>query len=196
MNKVPFHNKTNKTVHVGTVSISPYGTRDVDPTHLPDAGKKPEQTVEQSVSATIDELLGLSVSDLTARLPSLSTADIDALEEAENGKEKPRTSALNAIASERVSRASQSVGGDKEADEFAQLVSTMSDEELNAQDYPEDSVFFAIVDAEKHGRELAEFNAGLDALTKDDLIAAQELYNDQPEHLALVEQKLASLDAE
>lgn len=121
--KVPYTNETNKHLHIGSVTIAPGHTRDVEESHIP--GYKPKDATQGSAPADdpLAELLKKSVKDITAELQSLSTADIERLGELEQKADQPRKTLLSAISEEILNRA---------ADEQLAAIAAMSDEVLAA----------------------------------------------------------------
>lgn len=195
MKKIPYHNSTSKAVHVGNITILPGGTRDVDPTLLPEAKAKKVEPVlaKNTLSKKIAEILNLSISDLQKQLSALSNDELTELEAGENAKPAPRSGALTAISAARIALASQKVGGDKEADEFKVLVESMSDEELAEQEYPAESYQFAIIGDEKIRREVKAFKVEMKDYSVEEMEVAQGLYADHPEISLIIEAALAEM---
>ena len=130
MAKIPYTNNTNKIQHIGTVMLFPGDSREVEETHLPDyKGHAPAQAPEEDTAlAALLALLDQSVPEIEQALPSLSLEELETLEQAEqNGK--TRKTLIEAIAEERLSRASQT----QEAAEYMALLASMSEEELTDQ---------------------------------------------------------------
>lgn len=119
--KVPYHNDTDKHVHIGPVTIAPRQTRDVEETHIPDYKAKQEAPADAPADP-LAELLKGSVKKITVSLDAMSTADIEALGALEQKAESPRTTLLSAIGELLLTRAAQ-------ADMLAK-VAALSDEEL------------------------------------------------------------------
>ena len=130
MAKIPYTNNTKKIQHIGSVMLFPGDSREVEETHLPDfkshAPAAPPE--EDTALAALLELLDRSVPEIEGALPSFSLEELETLEQAEqNGK--TRKTLIEAIAEERLSRASQT----QEAAEYMALLASMSEEELTDQ---------------------------------------------------------------
>lgn len=104
--KIPVTNATAMPMFVAGQMIPPGETRHFDahhvPPHLRPAASEPEP------EAPVDPLAALlahSVKDLKEMLPALSDAELEALGEAEQRDETPRTTLLGAIAEEQLKRA-------------------------------------------------------------------------------------------
>lgn len=195
MNKIPHHNNTDKAIHIGNITILPGGTRDVDPTLLPDAkAKKVEPAlVKNTLSEKIAEILNLPISEMQKQLSALSNDELTELEAGENAKPAPRSGALTAIAAARIAMASQKIGGDKAADEFKALIESMADDELAEQNYPAESYQFAIIGDEKNHREAEKFKVEMKDYSADEMAVAKEMYADNPEITLIIDTALAEL---
>lgn len=146
--KVPYHNDTDKFVHIGPVTIAPGATRDVEDSHIP--GHKP--AADTAPEAAADPLALLSagkVADIIAQIPSLSDADLDRLGEMEQVG-KNRTTLLSAIAEALLHRAAMS--------DMLAKVAALSAEELAAEfkdigtDVNADPDYLAALEAEQAKR--------------------------------------------
>lgn len=114
MRKVPYYNPTDKTQHLGPVSVRPHSTREVDPRDIP--GYKPGAAERPAPADPTLELLDNSIKDIAERLPDLSDEELDSLEEAEiNGK--TRKGLLEAITEERLNREQQGGSGENSSQE-------------------------------------------------------------------------------
>ena len=192
MKKIPYTNDSKRIKHVGNVTLLPGQTREVYESDL----DLPAHSIEthsdkREMDIDISTVISLPVSKLKDALVNLSVEELAAIETAENSKQSPRAGALSLIAAERVKRASQSFDGDKSADEFALMVSGMSDTELADQDYPEDSAFSVIINDEKNKRALIAFKSDFSAFDSADLEGLKADYEDQPEYIKVIEELLA-----
>lgn len=149
--KTPYFNNTDKFVHIGPVTIPPFGTRDVDATHVP--GYKPAGADTPEVADELAELLKQSVGKVAEALPSLSLADLDRLGEMEQTG-KNRTTLLSAIAEETLNRAGKTV------EEIIAGLPLMTDEALaelaaeqSAKGDDADADLVAAITAEQAARE-------------------------------------------
>lgn len=104
--KVPYFNNTDKFAHIGPVTIPPFGTRDVEDTHIP--GYTQLVAGDPPVTDELSDLLKQSVAKVVEALPGLSQEDIDRLGELEQTG-KNRTTLLSAIAEETLNRAGKTV---------------------------------------------------------------------------------------
>lgn len=100
--KVAYTNETQNFMHVGSVTIPPGETRDVDPSLLdgykPEPGPEEEQPVD-----LIAELLKASVKNITVELPGLSDEDLARAAVLEQGGQN-RKSLLAALTEETLRR--------------------------------------------------------------------------------------------
>jgi len=191
--KIPYTNNSKSIQHIGNKTIWPGQTREVDKSLLDLPGKdKAKNTDLKPVSNSIKDILKLSVSDFSAALPSLSTEDLDAVEAGEKAKSTPRVGAVNAVAAEKLTRASQSVEGDKSADEFSDLVKLMDDAELAEQDYPAESVYSAIVDEERQSREIIVFKEEYAAFDAEELESLKADFSTLPNYLTAIDELIAA----
>ena len=105
--KIPFTNKTNRSIHAGPVCIRPGETRMVEPAHLP-AQHRPASAAPAKAAAPAPDdpiaLLDANVASVAEALPLLSAEDLDELEAAEQAG-KTRKGVLAAITAERLRRA-------------------------------------------------------------------------------------------
>jgi len=190
--KIPYTNNSKKIQHIGPCTIWPGQTREVDESYLDVSTENPDADFKKTdLSKNIEDILKLSVANLTKALPSLSPEDLDAVDTGEKSKNKPRIGVVNAIAVERVNRASQSLEGDKAADEFLALVSVMGDAELAEQDFPAESVFAVIVDAEKQRRAVDVFKADFAEFDAAELESLKADYAEQPDYLTAIDELIA-----
>lgn len=103
MPKVPHTNDTDKFMHVGSVTIPPGETRDVDPTLLP--GYEPEEEEKpQEHDNPLDDILLKSIADIVTLLPEVPSEQLLELEAMESVG-KNRKGLLEAIAAEQLKRA-------------------------------------------------------------------------------------------
>jgi predicted RecB family endonuclease len=102
----PYTNDGHNTIHIGTVSILPGETRQVNVDFLPDAAllQALEIVVEDKRPESLIPLLDGNVGNFVAALESLSDEDLEALEALET-MDKARKTALEGIAAERLKRA-------------------------------------------------------------------------------------------
>lgn len=199
MKKIPYTNHTDSIQHIGNKTIWPGQTREVDESHIitPDANNNSQPEASAKVNS-VEDVVALSVSELKKTLQLLSNEDLDAVFTAENEKEKPRSGAINAIAAEQISRASQSVGSvtSDRMDEFAKIVAQMDDDELADQSFPEGSAESVIVSDEKHRRAIILFKTEFSAFGIDDLESLKAEYSDQPDYMDAIDELIAEKSAE
>lgn len=143
--KVPYHNDSDKYVHIGATMIAPNDTRDVEETEIP--GYTAPGAVAK-VAAPADPLGGLlkgNVASVTAALADLPLADVEKLGELEQAGQHRKT-LLAAIAEELLNRAAN-------ADMLAK-VAALGDEALSAEleavlsDVAADPDYLAALEAE------------------------------------------------
>lgn len=109
MTEQPVYNPGPHIRYIGQVAIPPGETRMVDARFVPAEVETPEL---EMVFDALDDLLKLSVRDLSPRLPLLIDEDLDEIERRENAKPTPRKSLLDAITMERLNRAQQTADQD------------------------------------------------------------------------------------
>lgn len=165
MSDIPVKNNTKNPWHVGGFMIPPGETRHLPEHHVPPhlraqpVEAPPEAEDEDTERRQAAEaVLAHKIPEIVKLLPTMSGEELALLEAQENSSEKPRKGLLEAIAEERLRRASDSQDGEqspaaKEAEEFAKLAAEMSDEEL-AQELQdtEDEGLRAILEAEVQKR--------------------------------------------
>ena len=105
MNKVAFTNHGETIKHLGPVTVWPGETREVDPRDLPNFKAAPVEAVAD-VDPIAETLKG-TIKEINAALTAQSDAELDALESAEMDQPKPRAGVVDAIAAERLRRASE-----------------------------------------------------------------------------------------
>lgn len=149
--KIPYHNETDKHVHIGPVTISPGQTRDVEDSHVPGYKKAESKPAETGNADPLAELLKRTVKDVTAELSGMSTADVERLGELEQLGQQ-RKGILSAISDLLLTRAAN-------ADMLAK-VAALTDEELAAAieavstDINADTDYVAALEAEAAKRNL------------------------------------------
>lgn len=109
MKKIPYTNETDKYITVGTVTIPPGQTRDVEETLHPDYHAVQVEPVTAPPADLLAALLAGTVAAIVAALPGLTQADLAELVERENASEKPRKTLLDAIAEQQLAKAGESV---------------------------------------------------------------------------------------
>ncbi len=114
MAQIPYHNDSDKIVHIGNKSIAPGETRPVDETLL----NRPRKPVDfNDLDADLTEATGLgalldkSVKDITAELDSLNDEQLAELEQLEKDGKK-RTSLVSAIQQTMMTRAANQLNGE------------------------------------------------------------------------------------
>lgn len=104
--KIHVTNSSAMPMYVAGQMIPPGETRHFDPDqvppHLRPAAPAPEPEPEADPVA---DILGHSVKDIKEMLPALSDDELEALGDAEQQAETPRTTLLGAIAEEQLKRA-------------------------------------------------------------------------------------------
>ena len=101
--KIPFHNETDKFVHIGGVTIPPFDTRDVEATLHPDY-KAPKAEEEKAPDNPLAALLNETVKDILPKLPEMDMEQLTALEALEQ-EGKNRSSLIEAIAAAKLALA-------------------------------------------------------------------------------------------
>jgi hypothetical protein len=146
MSKVPYHNDTDKFVHIGSVTIAPGATRDVEETHLAEYSK-PKESAPAAPDAIADLLAG-TAAEVIAKLPGLSAADLEQVELREQ-EGKNRKTVLAAISEALLNLAAQNL---------AEQIALMSDADLTAAleeaktDINVDADYLAALEAEAASR--------------------------------------------
>lgn len=108
MQKVPYTNNGENTVHIGSATIQSGETRDVDPSLLP--GYQPEgAVVEETKLDPIAELLKGSVKNISVELANLSDADLAHAGSLEQDGQN-RKSLIEAMTAENLRRANDKAG--------------------------------------------------------------------------------------
>ncbi len=114
MAQIPYHNDSDKIVHVGNKSIAPGETRLVDETLL----NRPRKPVDfKDLDADLSEATGLaglldkSVKDITAELDTLNDEQLAELEQLEKDGKK-RSSLVSAIQQTMMTRAASQLNGE------------------------------------------------------------------------------------
>lgn len=131
--QVPYYNDTGKIQHIGSKTIFPGETREVDETYIPvklQKSKKEEvpKSEAPNPNAKLLMILDGKVSDITAKLGDYSDEQLDLLKQAEeNGN--TRSTLIAAIDEEKMSRAQAA----QEVEEFVKLIAEMDLAELQDQ---------------------------------------------------------------
>jgi|GEM_PF-1064639 len=124
MKKVPYHNPTNKTVHIGSVSVFPNQTRMVDEALLPKNNDSESGDSPAPKFNTIAELMDQNVDVIKKEVPHLGddglTQALDAELEGKN-----RKSVLDFVGNLIADREDA-----QKAAEFAESLKEKTDEEL------------------------------------------------------------------
>jgi hypothetical protein len=101
--KTPYTNETDKFVHIGSVTIAPGATRDVEDSHIP--GYTPPNSVAlEAPENPLVKILALSVEKAKAELKSLTDDQLAQLGDLEKAGHQRKT-LINAIADELLQRA-------------------------------------------------------------------------------------------
>lgn len=111
MSKVWYTNETNKFLHIGSVTIPPNETREVDESLLPGQKPKAEEAKTPVPPDAIAELLKKKVADVVAALHELSDDDLTKAAEQEQAGQN-RKSVVEAIAAEQLRRAQVKAAGE------------------------------------------------------------------------------------
>ena len=131
MSHTPYTNNGDTTVYVGGMAILPGETREVATEALPRRPQpKAEQTEAPSEDAVIGEVVAHKAKDLIGMLGKFARDELERVEAAEK-KGQARKGVLEAIANEKLQRASAGQDdGDTDMDEYVELLQAMSDDEL------------------------------------------------------------------
>lgn len=105
MRKIPFTNETNGYLVIGTVTIPPGQTRDVEDTLHPDYAVGRSASAETAPVDIVAMLLAGPLDELLKCLPALSPEDLDRLDTQEQQSEAPRSEVISAITELQLSRA-------------------------------------------------------------------------------------------
>lgn len=201
MNEVPFTNNGKHTCFIGGQMIPAGETRMIDCRSVPGFIAPAEavavaESPDTILADVVAKILSHSINQLREVLPGLSLDELAAVEQAEQAKEAPRKGALEAIAAERIRRATVVVGAqDVDLDVFTELLAAMSDAELDTQDAKDNASIAALIDAEKQRRAVAKFKAEMAAFDVADLQELKATYADQPAYLEALDQLLAEKGA-
>lgn len=106
MAKKPYTNTTDRIQHVGTVTLFPNTTREVEETLIPSFKARPAQPDENTGDDVLVEILDHTVADLEDVLPTLTNDELDVLADAEEAG-KNRKTVLEQIQSIKLDRASE-----------------------------------------------------------------------------------------
>lgn len=201
--KKPYTNKTDHIQHIGSVTLFPGDTREVEEIHLKghklDAGSGKEKSTAPEISV-VAQIRADSIKKIAKQLPDFTIETINDLEAAEKADDKPRTGLLNAITEERLRR-SASAGDEEKAalENFIKSLDGMSEPELIQQgsDFAGDENKAAYLDAvneelaeRKALADKAELDTFIDSLAEmndDDLQASKDLYSEKPEDEAYLQ---------
>lgn len=129
--KVPYQNTSDHVRHIGSVTLMPGQTRDVEEIdlHAHIGGEQPEaQKAEPAIDNALSVILSGSVKDIIGALAEVSDTDLNSMEDMEKAAEKPRKGVLSAVAEERLNRASNKQATEMQL--FIESLPGMSDEEL------------------------------------------------------------------
>lgn len=160
MTKVPYTNTTDRIQHVGTVTLWPGDTREVDETLID--GRAPAKPAEPAPADPVLQLLDQSVEHVATAirargedgLPVITDAQLAALRQAEeNGK--TRKTMIGAIDEETVRRASERADREINLESFVAELSAKTDEELLelAELHVDDEAIYAAISAEIERRD-------------------------------------------
>lgn len=106
MAKKPYTNNTNRIQHVGTVTVFPGSTREVEETLIPDFKPQTQAEQEPSEDEVRAEILEHTLSELEDILPKMNNEELDALAKAE-AEGKNRKGVLEQIQEIKLDRASE-----------------------------------------------------------------------------------------
>lgn len=147
----PYHNSTNKTVHIGNKSIRPGETREVDETMCPDFKANKPKAAAADPNAKLLLLLDLSVPKLVEALHGKTMEELDILEEAEEAG-KTRVGAIAAITEARLIQVAADEHDEHNFAYQAKLID-LTDEELETEfKTQEDDDLLPLIQAEMERR--------------------------------------------
>ncbi len=112
MAKKPHTNNTNQIQHIGTVTLWPGETREVEETLIPD--HRPAPSAPAPEPDALAALIERNAPEVIAALPALDDDELALLDEMERAAEKPRKGVLQAIAEEQLLRADRAQAGEGE----------------------------------------------------------------------------------
>ena len=106
-------NTGRNAMYVGNACIPPGETKEVDTALVSEHGPSPDvpvtednETEDEPVSGTVEDLSGSTLSDIAVALPTLDDADLVTLARLEEEKRSPRKRLLSMISEEQLNRAS------------------------------------------------------------------------------------------
>ncbi len=112
MAKRPYTNDTDSIQHIGTVTLWPGETREVEETLIPDHQAAPQASPQGPGPLAL--LIQRNAPEVIAALPTLDDEQLSSLDEMERATEKPRKGVLQAIAEEKLTRADRAQAGEGE----------------------------------------------------------------------------------
>ena len=108
MAKIIKTNDTPRMLHIGAVTIPPYESREVDARDLPGyRAAAPKGQAEDPLAEAVNQILAHAAGQIGEMLPACSDTELAALIEAENAKDRPRKTVLQALEAERLRRAAE-----------------------------------------------------------------------------------------
>ncbi|MBO9493859.1 hypothetical protein J7438_07135 [Thalassotalea sp. G20_0] len=126
MQKVPYHNKTEKPVHIGAVTVPPNQTRMVESQYL--LIKAREDLLETTAAVwNLEAFVKQNQETEIAQLPELTDQQLEQVV-AHYSQNTPPKKLKPALEAEVVTREEA-----RKADEYVTSLETMSDEELKAE---------------------------------------------------------------
>jgi hypothetical protein len=156
MMKVPYTNETEKYLHLGSVTIPPFGCRDVEESDIP--GYTPPEAAVEAPTNPLAELQVLSIAKIKDKFSTLSESDLNALGDLEKGSQNPRSGLLSAIAEEILNRAAGKVTAETVAKYTMDELFAALSEEL-AKGEAADADLLALLKAEHEKRKLDAIKA-------------------------------------
>ncbi len=128
--KKPYTNNTDGIQHVGSVTVMPHSTREVEERDIQAyTGHSDAAKPEESPNNPLALFLSANVKTIANNIADLSAAELDGIETLEKA-DKNRNGVINAIAEARLVLAA---ANSSELEQFIDSLDGMSDEELTEQ---------------------------------------------------------------
>ena len=197
--KKPYTNNTKEVQHIGSVTVMPGKTREVEEMHIQahlGASESDEGTSKTPELSVVEQIRADSIPKILHKLIELSSETHDALDLAEKASAQPRVGVINAITEERLRRAADTSKEDLE--NFIATLDGMGKEELIALGSqftgdPEktahlDAVNEALAKLEaENGDGIDSFILSLAEMSDVELSENQELYTDEADSVAYLD---------
>lgn len=111
LERVPYVNDSDKPVYVGAILVPANGCRDVFKADLPPAPSVDDEPDADHDADVVGNIVALSVREAESHLANLTDTQLEQLVNAENQKESPRSSFVDAVNAEIIMRGSNELDG-------------------------------------------------------------------------------------